>query len=147
MNKHETQEIVEVPNLKAATAVMSFGFPLINVSSGVRTDGSDTKTFWYRPKNDCGQSAQEVKNDMTKGADALAAADHEGQLLAILPANKHHLFYKAVTNYMRVYAANRDTLVSIIKRNERVVIEHGEKTLIISKNASDETKRKAAKFL
>ena len=138
---------MEIANLKAATAVMSFGFPLINVSVSTRTNGDESKVFWYRPRNDCGQAAQEVKHDMTKGADALAAADHESQLLALIPQNKHHLFYKAVTNYMRAYAANRDSLVSIIKRNEKVVIERGDKTLIISKNASDETKRKAAKFL
>lgn len=147
MNTQGISEIVETSNLKAATAILTFGFPLINVSVSVRGDGTDSKVFWYNPKNESGQSSQEVKHDMTKGADALAAADHEAQLLALIPQNKHHLFYKAVTNYMRAYALNRDSLVSIIKRNEKVVIEHGDKTLIISKNASDETKRKAAKFL
>lgn len=149
MNTHEPLELFHTTNLKTATALVTFGFEKVSTSIIVRaTDRQESMVFWFRPRTADDLSAQVIYHDMTKGGEALAREDYEGQLLAIVPQDKHHLFYKAVTNYLRTYAANRDELINEIRNTPRQVeVEKGGVKASIREGASDAVKKAVSRFL
>ncbi len=131
MIKHERQELFHTTNLKTATALVTLGFEKIQTSITLRTDGSESMVFWFRPRNEAGLTASAVYHGMTKGGDALAKSDPEN-----------------VVNYLRVYAANRDELISEIRNTTRKIeVRNGDKSALITEGASDELKQGVAKLL
>jgi hypothetical protein len=65
---------------------------------------------------------------MTSGGDALNESDPEN-----------------IINYLRAFAANRDTLIDIIRSTPRLIeIERNGKKIAVYENASAETKAKIA---
>ena len=132
MNKHEPIELFHTTNLKTATALVTLGFEKVSTSIIVRaSDKQESMVFWFRPRNGDGLSAQVVYHGMTKGGEDLSKSDPEN-----------------IVNYLRTYAANRDELINEIRTTPRKVeIENNGRSVLISENASDETKRAVAKFL
>jgi hypothetical protein len=131
-----------------ATAFATFGFTKTPSSQTHRDDGSESIVYCFDSAGPDGLVAGTIYHDMTKGADALGKADHEKQLVDQLTPDQKKLFYKAVTNYLRCYAASRDELVSEIRSMpRRVIVTKGESTASISEFASEETKAQVAKLL
>jgi hypothetical protein len=68
---------------------------------------------------------------MTKGGESLNESDPEN-----------------IINYLRCFAANRDEMIGLIKNTPRQVeVKNGGRKMLLSENASDETKRKSAAML
>lgn len=131
MNTHGPQELFHTTNLKAATALVTLGFEKLQTSIIIRADGKESMVFWFKPTSPDGLVAATIFHGMTKGGDALSKSDPEN-----------------VINYLRSYAANRDELVSEIKNTTRMVeVRNGDKSALISENATDEQKRALAKIL
>jgi len=148
MIQHYQKRLFHTTNLKVATALATFGFTKTPSSQTKRDDGSDSIVYWFDAKGPDGLVAQPIYHDMTKGAEALGKADHEKQLVDQLTSAQKDLFYKAVTNYLRCYAASRDELIAEIRAMpRRVEIKKGENTALISEFASEETKKTVSKLL
>ena len=131
MNTHSPQELFHTTNLKTATALVTLGFEKLQTSIIIRTDGKESMVFWFKPTNADGLAAALVYHGMTKGGDALSKSDPEN-----------------IINYLRTYAANRDELVNEIRHTPRQVeVKNGDRSALISENATDEQKRALAKIL
>lgn len=127
------QELFYTMNIKVAAALLTLGFrPNVRpVERIVRQDGIESVVFWFDAQNDDGVKAIDVMNGMTKGGEKLAKTDPENPI-----------------NYMRCFAANRDEMVNLIKQTPRkVVVEKNGTKAMLSENASEQAKIKAAKFL
>lgn len=122
---------VYTTNLKAAAALCTLGFNFSNenpVTRIIRADGKESTVFWFENLNDKGEKASSVLSGMTSGADALNESDPEN-----------------IINYLRAFAANRDTLIDIIRSTPRLIqIERNGKKIAVYENASAETKAKIA---
>lgn len=132
MKQHESIELFHTTNLKTATALVTLGFEKVSTSIIVRaSDKQESMVFWFKPRNGDGLSAQDVYHGMTKGGEVLAISDPEN-----------------IVNYLRTYAANRDELINEIRNTTRKIeVGRNGRSVLISENASDETKRAVAKFL
>lgn len=120
-------------NLKAATALVTLGFDLLTppVTRTVRDDGEESTVFWFEPRNKEGRKAIDVYRDMTKGSDALRAADPENPI-----------------NYMREALGNRDELISLIRNTPRnVVIKRNGRAIAIREDATKEQKEQFKPYL
>lgn len=128
-----TQELFHTMNIKVAAALATMGFEASSppVTRIVREDGIESTLFWFEGSNDRGEKAMDIANWMTKGGDALNKSDPEN-----------------VINYMRCFAQNRDEMVGLIKNAPRQIeVKNGGRKMLLSENASDETKRKSAAIL
>lgn len=137
-------------NLKAATALVTLGFDLLTppVTRTVRDDGEESTVFWFEPRNKEAQKAMDVYRDMTKGSNALRAADPEGELLKMLTTQQIKLFYEAVLVYLGCSAGNRDELISLIRNTPRnVVIKRNGRSIAIREDASQEQKEQFKPYL
>lgn len=120
-------------NLKVAAALATMGFNANNpaVTRIVREDGIESTLFWFQAVNDRGEKAMDIANGMTKGGESLSQSDPENAI-----------------NYMRCFAANRDEMVGLIKNTPRQIeVKNGSRKMLLSENASDDAKRKAAEIL
>lgn len=128
-----TQDLFHTMNLKVAAALATMGFEANNppVLRIVRDDGVESVQFWFEATNNRGEKAMDIAKGMTKGGDALNKSDPEN-----------------VINYMRCFAQNRDEMVSLIKNTPRQIeVKNGGRKMLLSENASDDAKRKAAAML
>ena len=132
-------------NIMVADILLTYGFKLLTFTSIIRTDGKESKEFWFDSKStDCQvpitpldrdrkhwSQADYVSHYATKGSDDLKAIDPEHPLL-----------------WMRAAMMNRNQLIEIIKNAPRMVeITNGTRRALIAENASEETKRKIASML
>lgn len=127
------QELFHTMNLKVAAALATMGFEASHppVTRIVREDGIESTLFWFEATNDQGAKAMDVASGMTKGGPALDKSDPENPI-----------------NYMRVFAANRDEMIGLIKNTPRQIeVKKDGRKMLLSENASDETKRKASAIL
>jgi len=127
------QELFHTMNLKVAAALATMGFEANHppVTRIVREDGIESTLFWFEATNDRGEKAMDIANGMTKGGEALSKSDPEN-----------------VINYMRCFALNRDEMVGLIKNTPRQIeVKKDGRKMLLSENASDETKRKSATML
>jgi len=127
------KEMFHTTNLKAATALVTLGFDLLNppVTRTIRDDGEESTVFWFEPRNKDGRKAIEVYRDMTKGSDSLRESDPENPI-----------------NYIREALSNRDELIKLIRNTPRnVVIKRMGKTIAIREDASEEQKKQFKEFL
>lgn len=123
----EQTHLFHTTNVKAATALLTLGFPKIAISK-VRRGSKDSIVFWFNSKNEFGEDAADVYVGMTTGGDALSRKDPEN-----------------VINYLRCYASNRDELIDDIHKTPRMVeVEIGGQKVMVSEHASEETKRQIA---
>jgi hypothetical protein len=128
-----SREMFHTTNLKAATALVTLGFDLLTppVTRTVRDDGEESTVFWFEPRNKEGCKAMDVYRDMTKGSDALRAADPENPI-----------------NYMREALHNRDELISLIRNTPRnVVIKRNGRSIAIREDATKEQKNQFKTYL
>jgi hypothetical protein len=128
-----SREMFHTTNLKAATALVTLGFDLLTppVTRTVRDDGEESTVFWFEPRNSDGLKAMDVYRDMTKGSDALRAADPENPI-----------------NYIREALGNRDELISLIRNTPRnVVIKRNGRSIAIREDASKEQKDQFKPYL
>lgn len=126
------QELFHTMNIMAADILMSYGFEFVTFTHIVRSDGKESKEFWFNSASDaCEFSAEKAAYYVTKGADELREIDPEHPLL-----------------WMRAALMNRNSLVAIVKNAPRMVeIRNGPRRALIAETASDETKRKIAAML
>ena len=132
-------------NIMVADILITYGFKLVTFTSIIRSDGKESKEFWFDAKSpDCQvpftpldrerkhwSQAEYVAHYATKGSDELKAIDPEHPLL-----------------WMRAAMMNRNQLIEIIKNAPRMVeITNGSRRALIAENASEETKRKIAAML
>ena len=120
-------------NLKAATALVTLGFELLNppVTRTVRDDGEDSTVFWFEPRNKEGKKAIDVYRGMTKGGEDLNESDPENPI-----------------NYIRTALGNRDELISLIRNTPRnVVIKRMGRSIAIREDASKEQKEQFKPYL
>ena len=119
-------------NIMVASVLMTYGFKLITYTHILRSDGKESKEFWFESKSpDCDLSAEKAANYLTKGADELKEIDPEHPLL-----------------WMRGALLNRGEIVGIVKRSPRMIeIKNGDRSALIAENASEETKRQIAELL
>ena len=120
-------------NLKVAAALATMGFEASHppVTRIVREDGIESVLFWFEATNRRGEKAMDIANGMTKGGEFLNESDPEN-----------------VINYMREFAAHRDGMIGLIKNCPRQIeVKNGGRKMLLSENASDESKRKAAAIL
>lgn len=132
-------------NIMVADILMTYGFKLVTYTSIVRTDGKESKEFWFESKSkECQvpitpldrerkhwSQADYVAHYVTKGADEIKAVDPEHPVL-----------------WMRAALMNRNQLVTIVKAAPRMVeITNGSRRALIAENATEETKRKVAAML
>jgi len=132
-NNKMTQELFHTMNIKVAAALATMGFEANTppVTRIVREDGNESVIFWFEATNDRGEKAMTIAHGMTKGGESLNEADPEN-----------------IINYLRCFAANRDEMIGLIKNTPRQVeIKNGGRKMLLSENASDETKRKSAAML
>jgi len=126
-------EMFHTTNLKAATALVTLGFDLLNppVTRMIRDDGEESTVFWFEPRNKDDRKAIEVYRDMTKGSDALRASDPENPI-----------------NYIREALSNRDELISLIRNTPRnVVIKRNGRSIAIREDATKEQKDQFKPYL
>ena len=127
------KEMFHTTNLKAATALVTMGFELLNppVTRTVREDGVESTVFWFEPKNPEGVRAQDVFRGMTKGSSELMEKDPENPI-----------------NYMRVALQNRDQLIGLIRNTPRnVVISRNGRAIAIREDATKEQRDSFKPFL
>jgi hypothetical protein len=128
-----SREMFHTTNLKAATALVTLGFELLNppVTRTVRDDGEDSTVFWFEPRNKEGKKAIDVYRGMTKGGEDLNASDPENPI-----------------NYIRTALGNRDELISLIRNTPRnVVIKRMGRSIAIREDASKEQKEQFKPYL
>jgi hypothetical protein len=127
------REMFHTTNLKAASALVTLGFELLNppVTRTVRDDGVESTVFWFEPINKEGKKAIEVYRDMTKGSEKLRASDPENPI-----------------NYMREVLSNRDELISLIRNVPRhVIINRNGRSIAIREDATKEQKDQFKPYL
>lgn len=127
------REMFHTTNLKAASALVTLGFELLNppVTRTVRDDGVESTVFWFEPFNKEGKKAIEVYRDMTKGSEKLRASDPENPI-----------------NYMREVLSNRDELISLIRNVPRhVIINRNGRSIAIREDATKEQKDQFKPYL
>jgi hypothetical protein len=127
------KEMFHTTNLKAATALVTMGFELLNppVTRTVREDGVESTVFWFEPKNSDGVRAIDVFRGMTKGSAELIQKDPENPI-----------------NYMRVALQNRDELIGLIRSTPRnVVITRNGRAIAIREDATKEQRDSFKPFL
>jgi|Laugresu1bdmlbsd_1035121.scaffolds.fasta_scaffold00891_9 hypothetical protein len=121
-------------NIKAAAALMSLGFEFKEGSPCVRIhreDGKETSSYWFKEHGPKGERASQIIYWMTKGHAELEARDPEHPV-----------------NYIRAAFANRETAIDLHKKTPRLVeIKRNGKTLYLSENASEETRKKFGSLL
>ena len=120
-------------NLKAATALVTLGFELLNppVTRTVRDDGEDSTVFWFEPRNKEGKKAIDVYRGMTKGGEDLNESDPENPI-----------------NYIRTALGNRDELITLIRNTPRnVVIKRKGRSIAIREDATNEQKEQFKPYL
>jgi hypothetical protein len=128
-----SREMFHTTNLKAATALVTLGFELLNppVTRTVRDDGEDSTVFWFEPRNKEGKKAIDVYRGMTKGGEDLNESDPENPI-----------------NYIRTALGNRDELISLIRNTPRnVVIKRMGRSIAIREDASKEQKEQFKPYL
>ena len=139
------QEMFSTMNIMVADILLTYGFKLLTFTSIIRSDGKESKEFWFDSKSpDCQVPITPLDRDRkrwsqadyvhyyaTKGADELKAIDPDHPLL-----------------WMRAAIMNRNELIGIIKNAPRMIeIKNGDRIALIAENASEETKRKIAAML
>jgi hypothetical protein len=126
------QELYHTQNVMVANALITYGFRFVTFTHVVRHDGKQSKEFWFETKSpDCEFSAELAGHYLTKGHEDLAKIDKNHPLL-----------------WLRAFAQNRGDLISIIKNAPRMIeIRNGDRSALISENASPETRRKIAALL
>lgn len=127
-----TQELFHTMNLKVAAALVTLGFEVNTppITRIIREDGVESTLFWFSGTNREGMKAMDVANGMTKRGDELSKSDPENPI-----------------NYMRVFASNRDEMIGLIKNTPRQIeVKKDGRKLLLSENASDEARLKAAKI-
>jgi hypothetical protein len=123
-------------NIRVATALTTLVFKFESdsapVTRVVRNSGEESTVFWFHSAHpETGESADEVSRRMTSEAEAFAEANPEHPVA-----------------YMHAYAANYRELLRVVKNTPRqVVIERNGKILSISENATEEDRKRFAKFL
>jgi hypothetical protein len=139
------QYLYSTMNVMVANILLTYGFELVTFTSIVRSDGKESKEFWFNANSpECQvpmtpldrdrkhwSQADYVSYYATKGSEDLKAIDPEHPIL-----------------WMRAFSMNRNQLVGIIKNAPRMVeITNGSRSALIAEDASDETKRKIAAML
>jgi hypothetical protein len=128
-----SREMFHTTNLKAATALVTLGFELLNppVTRTVRDDGEDSTVFWFEPRNKEGKKAIDVYRGMTKGGEDLNESDPENPI-----------------NYIRTALGNRDELITLIRNTPRnVVIKRKGRSIAIREDATNEQKEQFKPYL
>jgi hypothetical protein len=128
-----SREMFHTTNLKAATALVTLGFELLNppVTRIVRDDGEDSTVFWFEPRNKEGRKAIDVYRGMTKGGEDLNESDPENPI-----------------NYIRTALGNRDELITLIRNTPRnVVIKRKGRSIAIREDATNEQKEQFKPYL
>lgn len=129
--KQMSKQLFYTTNIKVATALVTLGFEKTSISKTRRADGKESIVFWFEPENADGMDAAAVMDGMTKGGRKLSKDDPENPI-----------------NYMREFAFNRDELISDIKNTPRmIVMKIGGHDVMISENASPETRAKMAEMI
>lgn len=127
----EKQRLFHTTSVKVATALLTLGFQKLAISRMKRSQNRETVVFWFSPTNAEGITASSVCKGMTAGADVLMRKDPEN-----------------VINYLRCALANRDELIADIHNTPRmIVIEKDGRTVAISENASEATKKSIADMI
>lgn len=126
------QELFSTQNLSVASALMTHGFKMVTFTHIVRSDGKESKEFWFEAASPtCKFKAEQVAYYMTKGFEELQKTSPEDAVL-----------------WMRGALTNRNTLVEIVKRAPRMVeIRNGNRRALIAADATEETKRQIAAML
>lgn len=119
-------------NIMVADILLTYGFKLETFTHIVRTDGKQSKEFWFSDASDkCEYNAQQVAEYATTKHEELESKDKEHPIL-----------------WMRAALMNRNQLVEIIKQSPRMVEISGSKgKALIAETASEETKRQIAAML
>jgi hypothetical protein len=128
-----SREMFHTTNLKAATALVTLGFELLNppVTRTVRDDGEDSTVFWFETRNKEGKKAIDVYRGMTKGGEDLNESDPENPI-----------------NYIRTALGNRDELITLIRNTPRnVVIKRKGRSIAIREDATKEQKEQFKPYL
>lgn len=128
----QRQELFHTMNIMVASVLMTYGFKLITYTHILRSDGKESKEFWFNNKSsDCDMSAADAANYLTKEVEKLKAKNPEHPLL-----------------WMRGALLNRGEIVGIVKKTPRMIqIRNGDRSALIAENASEETKRQIAELL
>jgi hypothetical protein len=115
-----------------ADILLTYGFELVTFTHIVRSDGKQSKQFWFSSDSkECAMDAQEVADFATTKHEQLTATDKEHPIL-----------------WMRAALMNRNQLVEIIKQSPRMIeITNGGRKCLIAESASEETKRQVAEML
>jgi hypothetical protein len=126
------QELFSTQNLSVASVLMTHGFKMVTFTHIVRSDGKQSKEFWFEASSKhCDYKAEQVAYYVTKGSEDLRQIKPEDPVL-----------------WMRGVLTNRNTLVEIVKTAPRMVeIKNGSRRALISADASDELKRQIAEML
>ena len=126
------QELFSTQNLSVASVLMTHGFKMVTFTHIVRSDGKQSKEFWFEASSKhCDFNAEQVAFFVTKGSEDLRQTAPEDPIL-----------------WMRGVLTNRNTLVEIVKTAPRMVeIRNGNRRALISADATDETKRQIAAML
>ena len=129
---NERQEYFHTMNLMVASVLMTHGFKFITFTHIVRSDGKESKEFWFEGRSEhCTLSAEEVAFYATKGADVLKDKDAEHPIL-----------------WMRGVLENRTSLIDIIKNTPRMIeISNRGRKALIAETATEETRRRIADML
>jgi hypothetical protein len=129
-------QLFSTQNLKVASVLTALGFNFENDAAPVtrvsRQNGNESTVFWFHALHPTtGQTADQVNRWMTVEGDDFCDKNPEHPVA-----------------YMRAALMNRDELVGVVKRTPRMcVIERNGKTIAISEHATDEDKKRFAKFL
>jgi hypothetical protein len=120
-------------NLKAASALATLGFdfhestPCVRIA---REDGKESSAYWVAEDGPRGMRASKVIHWMTKGHAELEESDAEHPV-----------------NYIRAGFINRERLIDLHHDTTRTIeIRRNGKILLLSENATQETRQKFAKF-
>jgi hypothetical protein len=126
------QKLFHTMNLMVADILLTYGFELVTFTHIVRSDGKQSKQFWFSSDSkECAMDAQQVADFATTKHEQLAATDKEHPIL-----------------WMRAALMNRNQLVEIIKQSPRMIeITNGGRKCLIAESASEETKRQVAEML
>lgn len=126
------QELFSTQNLSVASVLMTCGFKMVTFTHIVRSDGKESKEFWFDSSSESfPYKAEQVAYYVTKGHQDLYRTAPEHPVL-----------------WMRGALTNRNTLIEIVKNAPRMVeIRNGNRRALISADATEETKRQIAAML
>lgn len=126
------QKLFHTMNLMVADILLTYGFELVTFTHIVRADGKQSKEFWFNATSDkCEFDAERVAAFVTTKHEELEKTNKEHPLL-----------------WMRAALVNRNQLLQIIKDAPRMVeVTNGSRRVLISENASAETRRQIAEML